>query len=68
MFFHNCQNEFKEFFSQDSNVVFCNDVSSVIEALGHQHDSTELRLFIDSSKVSLIAALLCNWINSHLYP
>jgi len=57
MFFHNC----KEFFSQDSDVVFCNDVSSVIEALGYQHGSTELRLFIDSSKVSFIAVMLCNW-------
>ena len=57
MFFHNC----KEFFSQDSNVVFCNDVSSVIEALGHQHDSTNLRLRTDSSKVSLIAVMLRNW-------
>jgi hypothetical protein len=60
MFFHNCQNEFKEFFSQESNVVFCNDVSSVTEALGHQHISNELRLFTDSSKVSKIAVLLCN--------
>jgi len=60
MFFHNCQNELKEFFSQDSNVVICNDVSSVIEALGHQHNSNKLRLFIDSSNVSLIAVLLHN--------
>ena len=41
-------------------MVFCNVVSSAIEALGHQHNSNELRMFIDSSKVSLIAVLLHN--------
>jgi len=52
--------KFKEFFSQENCLVFCNNVSSVKEALGHQHDPTEWCLFIDSSKVSLTAVLLYN--------
>jgi len=47
-FFRNRQNEFKEFFSQENDLVFCSDVCCVIEALGRQHDPTEWRLFIDS--------------------
>jgi hypothetical protein len=47
-FFRKRQNEFKELFSQENDLVFCNDVCSVIVALGHQHDPTEWRLFIYS--------------------
>jgi hypothetical protein len=54
----NRQNEFKQFFSQENYLVFCYDVCSVTEAGGHQHDPTEWRLFIDSSKVSFKAVLL----------
>ena len=39
-------------------LVFYNDVCSVIEAPGHQHNPTKWHLFIDSSKVSLKAVLL----------
>jgi len=59
-FFCNNQNEFKEFFFQENALVFCNNVCCVIEALGHQHDPTEWRLFIDSSEVSLKDMLLHN--------
>jgi len=38
-------------------VVFCNEFCSVIEALGHQYDPIEWRLF-DSSKVGLKAVFL----------
>jgi len=44
----NCQDEFKEFFSQENDLVFCNDDCSVIEALEHQHDPTEWCLYIDT--------------------
>jgi hypothetical protein len=37
-----------------------NDIYSVTEALGHQHNTPEWHLFIDSSKVSLKAVLLHN--------
>jgi len=40
-FFRNRQNEFREFFSQEKDMVFCNYVFSVTEALGHQHDPPE---------------------------
>jgi hypothetical protein len=56
----NCQNEFKEFFSQENDLVFCNEDCSVIETVGHQHDPTEWCLFIDTSKVSYKAVLLQN--------
>ena len=41
-FFRNCQNEFKDFFSQENDLLFCNDVYSVIEVLKQQHDPTEV--------------------------
>ena len=59
-FFRKSQNEFKEFFSQENDLVFCDDVCSVTEVGGHQHDPPEWRLFIDSPKVSLKAVLLHN--------
>jgi chemotaxis methyl-accepting protein methylase len=37
-FFRNHQNEFKEFFTQKNDLVFCNEVCCVIEAVGQQHD------------------------------
>jgi hypothetical protein len=57
-FFRNRQNEFEEFFSQENDLVFCNDVWCVIEAVRHQHDPTEWRLSTDPSKVVLKALLL----------
>jgi len=44
--------EFKDFFSKDDGVVFCHDVLSVMEVLGHAYIPGQWRLFIDSSKVS----------------
>jgi hypothetical protein len=35
-FHHGCHEEFKDFFSQQDSVVFCNDVCSVMEVLGHE--------------------------------
>jgi len=45
----------KNFFCiKKKDLVFCNDVCSVTEALGHRHVPTEeWRLFTDSSKVDL---------------
>jgi hypothetical protein len=60
MFFRNRQDEFKCFFFQENDLVFCNDVCSVMEAFGHQHNTPEWRLFITFSKVSLKAMLLHN--------
>jgi hypothetical protein len=59
-FFRNLQDEFKCFFSQENDLVFRTDIYSVMEALGHEHNTPEWHLFIDSSKVSLKAVLLHN--------
>jgi hypothetical protein len=48
------------FFSQENDLVFCKDICSVMEALGHQHNTPEWCLFFESSKVSLKAVLLHN--------
>jgi hypothetical protein len=52
--------EFKDFFSQQDDVVFCNYVCSVVEVLGHEFNPDQWRLFIESSKVSLKVVLLHN--------
>jgi len=40
--------------------VFCNDVCSVMEVLGHEYNPDQWRLFIDSSKVNLKVVLIHN--------
>ena len=52
--------EFKDLFSLEDGVIFCNDDCSVMEILGHEYNSDQWRLFIDSSKVSLKVVLLHN--------
>jgi hypothetical protein len=47
-------------FSQENDLVFCNEVCCDIYALGHQHDLTEWRMFIDFSNFILKAVLLRN--------
>ncbi|UYV61959.1 hypothetical protein LAZ67_1007169 [Cordylochernes scorpioides] len=54
------QDEFQDFFSQENDLVYCNDVVNLMEALGHDHDTEQWRLFVDSSKISLKAVLLHN--------
>ena len=58
-FYRGRHEEFKDFFSQEDGVVFCN-VCSVMEVLGHDYNPYQCRLFIDSSKVSLKVVLLHN--------
>jgi len=57
-FYHERHEEFKDFFSQEDGVVFCNDVCSIMEVLGHGHNPDHWCLFIDLSKVSLKVVLL----------
>ena len=45
-FFRNGQNEFKEFFSQENDLLLCNDICSVTGALGYQHDPTAWRFLL----------------------
>ena len=44
--------EFKDFFSQEDGIVFCNDVCSVMEVRGHACNPDQWRSFIDSSKLA----------------
>jgi hypothetical protein len=59
-FFRSRLTEFTEFSSQPNDLVFCNEVCLFIESLEHQHDPTEWRLCIFSSKATLKAVLLRN--------
>lgn len=45
--FRNVHSDFKNFFSAEDRFVFCNDVHSLMDALGHEHKADELGLFID---------------------
>ena len=56
-FNHGCHEEFKDFFSQEDGVVFCNAVCSVMEVLVHEYNLDQWCLFTDSSKVSLKVVL-----------
>jgi hypothetical protein len=47
-FFCFCYNQFKEFLSQENDLIFCNDVRSGVEALGHQYNPIEWHLLTDS--------------------
>jgi hypothetical protein len=52
-FYRGCHEEFKDIFSQEDGVIFCSDVRSGMEVLGHDYNPDQWCLFIDSSKVSL---------------
>jgi len=67
-FYRGRHEEFKDFFSQEDSVVFCNDVSSVMEVLGHECNPDQWRLFINSSKVSLKLVLLHNGNRFPFFP
>ena len=50
-----------QFFSKEDSLVFCNDVSGLLQTMGiAQYSSDDWRLFIDSSKASLKVVLLHN--------
>ena len=57
-FYRGLHEEFKDFFSQEDGVMFCNDVCSIMEVLGHEYNPDQWRLFTDSSKVRLKVVLL----------
>ena len=57
-FYRGHHEEFKDFFYLEDGVMFCNDVCSIMEVLGHKYNPDQWHLFIDSSKVSLKVVLL----------
>ena len=53
-FSHGRHEEFKDFFSQQDDVVFSNDVCSVMEVLGHEYNPHQWRLIIVLLKVKVV--------------
>ena len=60
VFYRSREKSFLKLFRQEDNFVFCHDVKGLLNALGCEYLSSEWRLFIDSSKASLICVLLSN--------
>ncbi|GFX68178.1 uncharacterized protein TNCV_4440011 [Trichonephila clavipes] len=54
------EKEFVPFFTQEGDLVFCNNVPAILEMFKTMYEPEEWRLFIDSSKRSLKAVLLHN--------
>jgi hypothetical protein len=67
-FYHGHHEKFKEFFSQEDGVLFCNYVCSVMEVLGHEYNPDQWHLFTVSSRVSLKVVLLHNGNRFHSIP
>ena len=59
-FYRGRHEEFKDLFSQEDGVVFCNEFRSVMEVFGHECNPDQWRLSIDSLKASLKVVLLHN--------
>ncbi|GFG37027.1 hypothetical protein Cfor_05729 [Coptotermes formosanus] len=59
-FFRNRQDVFQDLYSEENDLVYCNNICTVMDVLGHEHKTTDWRLFIDSSKTSLKVVLLHN--------
>jgi len=59
-FYRGSHEKFKDFFSLEDSVIFCNDVCSNMKVLGHEYNPDQWCLFTDLSKVSLKVVLLHN--------
>jgi hypothetical protein len=64
--YRNRWKEFIPYISQDGDLVYCSDVSVLMEKFSNEYDVNEWRLVIDSSKISLKIppsqlAILCTW-------
>jgi hypothetical protein len=59
-FYRGRHEKFKDFFTQEDFVAFCNDVCSYMEVLGQENNPNQWRLFSGSSNVSLKVVLLHN--------
>ena len=59
-FFSNSHEEFQDLYCEENDLVHCNNICAVMDALDREHKTTECRLFTDSSKTSLNAVLLHN--------
>ena len=59
-FYRYREKELLPLFQQEDDFVFCSDIHSLIQKMGHFYDPADWRLFIDSSKRSLKCVLLHN--------
>ena len=60
-YYRNRHAEFPPYFTQEKDIVFCNNVEGVLKKLGvTQYNPNDWRLFIDSCKRSLKCVLLHN--------
>ena len=53
--FRTRQEDFSIYFEMDNTLCFCNNIDDLMGALGVQHQPSEWRLFIDSSKSTIKA-------------
>ncbi len=60
-YFRRRNDKFLDYFKEEDGLCFCSDIHGLFNALGHNHEVEEWRLFIDASKYSLKAVLLHNW-------
>lgn len=58
--FRKREKDFLQYFSQEEELVFCNDITGLLSMFNVNYDVKEWRLFIDASKQSLKAVLLHN--------
>jgi hypothetical protein len=59
--YRNWEKEFRKYYAQEDQVVFCTGIRNLLHQLGEkEYDPSTWRLFIDSSKRSLKAVLLHN--------
>ena len=60
-FYRNRETEFLQYFTSEDDFVYCHNVKELLLAMGMpKYESTDWRLFIDSSKRSLKGVLLHN--------
>ncbi|KDR22943.1 hypothetical protein L798_00777, partial [Zootermopsis nevadensis] len=58
--FRTPNNDYDKLYQTEGELTVCNDIAGVIAAMNMRHVPEEIELFIDASKVSLKAVLLCN--------
>lgn len=62
------EQEFVQYFTKSDDMVYCHNVSGLVEHMGKEYHREEWRLFIDSSTRSLKAVLLFNGKNVASLP
>ena len=58
--YRNREEDLAKSFSAEGGLIYCNDVTKLMKAIGHKHVASEWCLCIDSNKTSLKGVLLKN--------